>query len=238
MIRWFSFRSDSKSKNELKLIRYFLKKFGYRPKNIQFFKTALTHKSISNISKELESNERLEFLGDTILDAVIADFLYHKFPDEDEGYLTKVKAKIVSRKNLSKIAQDMHLHEMLIFQKGRGINVETLEGNAFEAIIGAIYLDDGYLAAKKSIFNSVLRNYVDLPTLLENEIDFKSQLYIWAQKNRLTIEFELLKEEIVDGKWNYEVEIFNNANPYGRGKGSTKKIAEQAASKQTLELLG
>lgn len=238
MIRWFSFRSDSKSKNELKLIRYFLKKFGYRPKNIQFFKTALTHKSISNISKELESNERLEFLGDTILDAVIADFLYHKFPDEDEGYLTKVKAKIVSRKNLSKIAQDMHLHEMLIFQKGRGINVETLEGNAFEAIIGAIYLDDGYLAAKKSIFNSVLRNYVDLPTLLENEIDFKSQLYIWAQKNRLTIEFELLKEEIVDGKWNYEVEIFINANPYGRGKGSTKKIAEQAASKQTLELLG
>lgn len=238
MIRWFSFRSDPKSKNELKLIRYFLKKFGYRPKNIQFFKTALTHKSISNISKGLESNERLEFLGDTILDAVIADFLYHKFPDEDEGYLTKVKAKIVSRKNLSKIAQDMHLHEMLIFQKGRGINVETLEGNAFEAIIGAIYLDDGYLAAKKSIFNSVLRNYVDLPTLLENEIDFKSQLYIWAQKNRLTIEFELLKEEIVDGKWNYEVEIFINANPYGRGKGSTKKIAEQAASKQTLELLG
>ena len=89
----FSFRSKGKSEKELQLIRFIIKEFGYRPNSLKEFKTALTHKSISNTVDHLESNERLEFLGDTILDAVIADFLYHKFPSEDEGYLTKIKAK-------------------------------------------------------------------------------------------------------------------------------------------------
>lgn len=236
--RWFSFGSTSKSKNDLKLIRFFIRKFGYRPKNLPLFKKALTHKSIANITEGLESNERLEFLGDTILDAVIADYLYHHFPDEDEGYLTKVKSKIVNRKTLTQIADKMGMAEHLIYQKGRGIRIETLEGNAFEAVIGAIYLDSNYETAKKSIYHHILRNYIDLPTLLEKEIDFKSRLYIWAQKNRFEIVFETIKEELIDAKWNYEVEVLINNKPYGRGKGSTKKIAEQAASKQTLELIG
>ena len=103
MKRFFSFRSKNKSENELAVIRFLIKEFGYRPVNLLLFRIALTHKSISNTSKKLDSNERLEFLGDTILDAVIADFLFHKFPDEDEGYLTKIKAitasSIVSPKN-------------------------------------------------------------------------------------------------------------------------------------------
>lgn len=238
MKQWLSFRSNKKSKKDLKLIRFLLKKFGYRPKKLLLFKIALTHKSIANTSKKLISNERLEFLGDTILDAVIADFLYTKFPDEDEGYLTKVKSKIVNRKNLTAIAQLMHLSDHLVYQEGRGIRIATLEGNAFEALIGAIYLDSGYEAVKKSIFHTVIRNYIDLPTLLEQEIDFKSKLYILAQKNHLNMVFKPVKEEIVDGKWNYEVEISINSITYGRGVGSTKKLAEQIASKETLDLIG
>jgi len=236
--RLFSFRTSPKSKNDLKLIRFIIKQFGYRPKKLLLFKIALTHKSISNTSDKLISNERLEFLGDTILDAIIADFLYHKFPEEDEGYLTKVKSKMVSRKTLTTIAQSMGIADHIVYQTGRSIKLATLEGNALEALIGAIYLDSGYDAAKKSIFHSVLRTHLDLPTLLENEIDFKSKIYIWSQKNRLDIEFKLIQEKFADGKWHYEVEVFINSNPYGRGTGDSKKVAEQAASKETLQLMG
>lgn len=236
--RLFSFRSKPKNKHELGLTRFLIKKFGYRPKNISLFKTALTHKSVANVSKDLVSNERLEFLGDTILDALIADYLYHEFPEENEGYLTKVKSKLVNRKTLTNVASKMGLSKHIIYQKSRSIRIGTLEGNAFEAIVGAIYLDAGYEAVKKSIYHSVLRNYVDIPNILKNEIDFKSQLYIWAQKSKLTIAFKLLKEELLNGKWEYEVEVIINATSYGRGKGSTKKLAEQEASKETLELLG
>lgn len=238
MKRLFSFRRSPKSKNDLKLIRFIIKQFGYRPKKLLLFKIALTHKSISNTSEKLISNERLEFLGDTIIDAIIADFLYHKFPEEDEGYLTKVKSKMVSRKTLTTIAQSMQISDHIVYQTGRSIRLATLEGNAFEALIGAIYLDSGYDAAKKSINHSVLRSHLDLPTLLEKEIDFKSKLYIWAQKNKLDIEFKLINEKFADGKWNYGIEVFINSNPYGRGSGDSKKSAEQAASKETLQLMG
>ena len=238
MKRLFLFRTNPKSKNDLKLIRFIIKQFGYRPKKLLLFKIALTHKSISNTSDKLISNERLEFLGDTIIDAIIADFLFHKFPEEDEGYLTKVKSKIVSRKTLTSIAQSMQIADHIVYQTGRSIRLATLEGNAFEALIGAIYLDSGYDAAKKTINHTILRTHLDLPTLLEKEIDFKSKLYIWAQKNKLDIEFKLINEKFADGKWNYGVEVFINSNPYGRGTGDSKKSAEQAASRETLQLMG
>lgn len=238
MKRFFSFRSQHKSEKELSLIRFLIKEFGYRPKDLLLFKIALTHKSISNTSKKLNSNERLEFLGDTILDAVIAEFLYHKFPNEDEGYLTKIKAKIVSRKSLAAIGSSMNIAEYIVYQKGRSIRLSTLEGNAFEAIIGAIYLDGGYESVKKCVNHYVLRLHVDLSILLEKEIDFKSKLFIWAQKNQLSIDFETLKEDLTDGKWTYEVEVSINNNKYGRGIGSSKKAAEQMASKETLSLMG
>lgn len=238
MFRWIKSASSEKSKADLRLIRFLIKQFGYRPKKLRLFKEALTHKSISNKKEGLNSNERLEFLGDTILDAVVAEFLFSKFPEEDEGYLTKLKAKIVSRKTLGSIGSDMQLREFIHYQKGRSVKVETLEGNAFEAIIGAIYLDGGFDAAKKSIAHHVFRIHLDLTSLLENEIDFKSKLFIWSQKNRLDIEFRLIREEINNGVWHYETEVYVNSKPYGRGVGASKKIAEQAASKETLTLMG
>lgn len=238
MKRWFSFRSRSKSEEELKIIRFIIKQFGYRPKDIELFKRALTHKSISNTSDQLVSNERLEFLGDTILDAVIADYLYHKFPDEDEGYLTKIKAKIVSRKSLAAIGQSMELAEYIRYQKGRSIRLSTLEGNALEALIGAIYLDSDFETVNKSINHYLLRFHVDLTQLLEKEIDFKSKLYIWTQKNHIDIEFKTIDESFDKGAWHYEVEIYINKTAYGRGEGSSKKAAEQMAAKETLSLIG
>lgn len=221
----------------MELIRFILQRFGYRLKDLSFFQQAITHKSLSN-TKEDTSNERLEFLGDAILDAVIAEYLYQRFPGEDEGYLTKIKSKVVSRKTLGEIADTMELKSIIRYHKGRSINLSTIEGNAFEAIMGAIYLDGGYDAVKKSIQHHIFRKYVDLNRILEEEIDFKSKLFIWSQKNRLKLDFLVLSEENIGGTWQYTVMVNINDVNYGRGLGSSKKIAEQAAAKETLELMG
>jgi ribonuclease-3 len=227
----------SKSKEELELIGFILKKFGYRPKELRYFFKAITHKSFRN--QEIEfSNERLEFLGDAVLDSVVADYLFVKFEDEDEGYLTRIKSKIVNRKTLSDIGEAMNIREILRYNQARSINLNTLEGNAFEAILGAIYLDGGYDSVKKSVQNFVFRNYVNINRLLEEEIDFKSKLFIWCQKKKLQLSFDVLKEVNTGSGWVYEVEIEINGKKYGRGKGGAKKLAEQVAAKETLELLG
>jgi ribonuclease-3 len=212
-------------------------RFGYRPNNVSLFKKALTHKSITNNSQEL-SNERLEFLGDAILDSIIAEFLFSKFPNEDEGYLTKIKAKIVSRRTLGMIGHEMEISSIMRYNKGRSIKLETIEGNAFEALIGAIYLDGGYQSAERSIKRHIFKKYVDLNQILEEEIDFKSRLFIWSQKNRLPINFEVITEQNEGINWKYIVRVMINEQEYGRGLGTSKKRAEQAAAKETLELIG
>ncbi len=238
MFSLFSFFSLGKTKDEIALIHFIRKRFNYRPKNLSFFIQALTHKSLSNNSESESSNERLEFLGDSILDAVVAEYVYARFPNDDEGYLTKIKSKLVSRKTLSMIAEEMELREIIRYQKGRTINLNTLEGNAFEAIMGAIYLDSGYEAVKKSINEHIFLNYIDLNRILEEEIDFKSKLFIWSQKNQLKLDFVVISEENLGGNWEYTILTTVNGVNYGRGIGSSKKMAEQAASKETLELIG
>lgn len=228
---------SQKSKEELELIGFILKKFGYRLKELKYFYKAITHKSFRN--QEIEfSNERLEFLGDAVLDSVVADYLFVKFEDEDEGYLTRIKSKIVNRKTLSDIGEAMNIRDILRYNQARSINLSTLEGNAFEAILGAIYLDGGYESVKKSVQNHVFRNFVNINRLLEEEIDFKSRLFIWCQKKKLQLNFDVLKEVNTGSGWVYEVEVEINGKKYGRGRGSAKKLAEQEAAKETLELLG
>jgi ribonuclease-3 len=215
-----------------------LKRFGYKPKNLPFFLQAVTHKSsLSNPNSE-DSNERLEFLGDAILDAVIAEYLFSKFPKEDEGYLTKIKSKIVNRKNLSDIGSLMKIREVLIYNESRAINLSSLEGNAFEAIIGAIYLDGGFDKAKTSINNYVIRKHINLTKLLEEEIDFKSKLFIWCQKRKLSIEFIVISESHENGQWSYRVKAMINNTEYGIGSGQSKKAAEQEAARETFQLMG
>jgi ribonuclease-3 len=203
-----------------------------------YFIKAVNHKSILSDSKIESSNERLEFLGDAILDAVVAEHLFLKFPDDDEGFLTKLKSKIVNRKTLSEIGEKMEIREVLNYNQSRAINLATVEGNAFEAIIGAIYLDGGFEKAKQSLNNYVFRKYLDFNKLLSEEIDFKSKLFIWCQKKKLFIEFLVISEVHINGVWNYEVKVVISNNEFGLGKGLSKKVAEQMAAKETLQLLG
>jgi ribonuclease-3 len=231
------FLSTKKSPEELFLIKFVINHFGYRPSTLTHFKLAVSHRS-GDIKEDIESNERLEFLGDAILDAVVAEYLFKKFPGNDEGYLTKLKSKVVNRKTLAYIGEKMQIRAVLNYNQSRNLNISSLEGNAFEAIIGAIYLDGGFEAAKKSLQNHVLRKFVDLNKLLEEEIDFKSRLIIWCQKKRMKIDFVVIDEQHIHGAWEYEVSIQINKRDFGRGKASSKKQAEQVAAKQTLELIG
>ena len=225
-------------KDELILYDFILKRFNYRPKNLQHFKIAVTHKSLSHRKDFIASNERLEFLGDAILDAAVAEFIYKKFPADDEGYLTQIKSKLVSRKTLSMIAEEMQIRDILKYQKGRSINISTLEGNAFEALIGAIFLDSNYKRVQKSLYNQIFVKYLDLNKILEEEIDFKSKLFIWSQKNQHYLEFQIIKEENMGNYWDYQVQVSVNGVEYGKGTGGSKKSAEQVADKETLQLLG
>lgn len=237
MLAILSFFNRPKSTYEKEVRDFVHQRFGYKPVKLGFFLKALTHKSIANINNE-QSNERLEFLGDAILDAVVAEMLYKLYPHEDEGYLTKIKSKIVNRRTLGMIGREMEISKVLKFNQSRTIKLETLEGNAFEALIGAIYLDGGLKSVKRSIEDHILKKYIDLNTILEEEIDFKSKLFIWSQKNHLELVFEVLSEENRGAEWIYIVRVTIGEQEYGRGIGSSKKRAEQAASKETLELIG
>lgn len=233
----FFFKKKS-SKDNLQLSKFLLKKLGYRPNDIQFFIKAFTHKSFSNNVEGVKSNERLEYLGDRVIDLIVAQFLFETFPEKDEGELTKIKSKIVSRKMLSAIGAQMKLLVHIRYSSTRSINTATLEGNAFEALIGALYLDSDFDTTQKIFNNYIIRKFVDLKKVMEEEIDFKSTILIWCQKNKLAIKFVIVEEAIKKNNYMYKIVISINNKEWGMGRGKNKKEAEQNAAKETIDLIG
>ena len=226
---------EKKSDDQL-IVRFIFENFGYKLRNIKIFKEAFTHKSVLNPA-QLISNERLEFLGDSIIDSVIAKILYLKFPNEDEGFLTKLKSKLVSRRTLEIIADKIQISSVLRYDKNLSIKLETIQGNAFEAVIGAIFLDGGYKSAEKSLKKYILKKHIDMSEILIKEVDFKSRLFIWGQKNQTSFHFDVLSETKEGSSWEYIIVVKMNNQEYGRGIGSSKKKAEQLACQYTLEIL-
>lgn len=233
----FFFKKRTTVKN-IELSTFLLKRFKYRPKDISVFEKAFTHKSYSNSMPNVKSNERLEYLGDRVIDLIVADFLFEKFPNKNEGELTKIKSKIVSRKMLSELGAKITLLNYIKYSKNRSINTQTLEGNAFEALIGALYIDCGYEETKKIFNEYIVKKYINIDKVLSEESDFKSTLLIWGQKNKLPIKFNLVEKATKQNNYLYIINVLINNETWGLGKGRNKKEAEQNASKETLELLG
>ncbi len=235
----FQFLSKKKNSEELiSLAAYVAKKTGYRPKNIQLFETAFSHKSYTNLLEGVRSNERLEFLGDRVIDLIVAEYLFSKFPNKPEGDLTKIKSKIVNRKMLAQIGEEMEMIDYIQYNKGQSININTIVGNAFEALIGAIYLDSDYDITKEVFNSSIIRKYINLTKVMEEEIDFKSTLIIHCQKNKLDIKYQIKEDAEKENEFTYVISAIINNKEWGIGRGKNKKTAEQAASKETLELFG
>ncbi|MCK5464122.1 MAG: ribonuclease III [Bacteroidales bacterium] len=210
---------------------------GFLPRKLFLYEIAFIHKSASTTLKngQVINNERLEYLGDAILDAVIADYLYTRFPDKNEGFLTQLRAKLVKRKMLNKLADNVGIAPLLVSRTNADQSKVNLLGNAFEALIGAIYLDKGYVRTKRYVIKKVLNKYVDLEKLSRKESDFKSRIIEWAQKNKHEISF-VSREDSSEGSnpIQYTAKLILEEKEMGTGNGYSKKEAEQKAAEQAL----
>ncbi|MDF1574953.1 MAG: ribonuclease III [Bacteroidales bacterium] len=211
---------------------------GFLPRHISLYKLALIPRSAlqKNPSGNHLNNERLEYLGDAVLDAIVADHLFQRFPQGDEGFMTKLRARIVKRKNLDYLAIKIGIPAMINPGVNTGSKSKHTYGNALEAIIGAIYLDRGYRAARKFFERKIMKRHIDLVQLVKKDPDYKSRIIEWSQKNRMEIIFDS-KEEHIDGRKSpsFVSTVHINAEEKGTGRGDSKKEAEQQASKIALK---
>jgi ribonuclease-3 len=213
---------------------FFLKnKFGVRPINQRLYLEAITHSSYKNIENSKYDNERLEFLGDAFISLAVANYLFKVYPDENEGYLTQLRAKIVSRESLNKIGEDIGLQNFILYQKSSN-NYKSLVGNTFEALYGAILIDIGLEKAQKSIEEFILKGQINIDQIILENRDYKSELLMLFQKKRTAIVFKTLKTSHDQQEVKFISEVFSNGKSIGKGIGSSKKAAEQDACRVIL----
>ena len=213
---------------------------GFYPRNIEYYKMALMHKSIRkrNDKGKPLNNERLEFLGDAILDAAVGYIVYRHYGGKREGFLTNTRSKLVSRDTLGKLANEMGLGQLLVSSGHSTSHNSYVEGNAFEALVGAIYLDRGYDACLEFFEKRVLGKYINLDKVAFKEVNFKSKLLEWSQKNRVRMEFQMLKQLKDDnGSPIFSFQVMLEGIEGEKGKGYSKKEAQQMASRETLQRL-
>lgn len=214
----------------------FYRILGFYPKNISIYQQALLHKSSSIKSQgRLLNNERLEFLGDAILDAIVADIVYKRYPGKREGFLTNTRSKIVQRETLNHVAVQIGLDKLIKYTMRQSSHNSYMCGNAFEALVGAIYLDRGYEACMKFMEEQIMANYIDIDKISRKEVNFKSKLIEWSQKHKFVIEFELL-EQSLDDEQNpfFTTRIIVEGITGEEGKGYSKKESQQEAARKTL----
>ena len=211
---------------------------GFVPVNLKIYKLAFSHKSsYLEASTPRKNNERLEYLGDAVLGAIVAEYLFKKYPNGDEGFLTKMRSKIVKRKSLNRIADHMGLDVFLLQQSSQRLSKSML-GNAFEALIGAIYLECGYQLTKQYVITKILRPYLDIEALEIYDDNFKSQLLEWCQKNNKTITYKLVSKYKLEKRDRFKVAVLVNGQKMATADDFNKKSAEQSASALALDSLG
>ncbi len=213
---------------------------GFLPRQLSLYRLAFIPKSAVHHHKPgpFLNNERLEYLGDAILDAIVADYLFTRFPKGNEGFMTKLRARIVKRKNLDHVAMKMELPRMITTPITAGHISKHLYGNALEALIGAIYLDRGYGVAKKFFKRKILRKHIDLAQLVKKDPDYKSRVIEWAQKNHFEVVFESKEEHFSSNNSpSFVSTILLKGEKRGTGRGDSKKDAEQQAAKEALSII-
>ena len=209
---------------------------GFKPKHIIFYKTAFTHRSmnIRDDKGNVINYERLEFLGDATLSAVIASHLYLEVPSGDEGYLTKMRSKIVSREHLNELGKDLNLIDLVKSKIPPGQFGDNIHGNIFEALIGAIFLDKGYKFCEKFIYKRVIIPYVDIETLEGKVISYKSLLIEWCQKEKKTFNYNVYEDTGNDEVRHFSVKLSIDKIVVAKARATSKKKAEEKASKRAF----
>jgi len=222
-----------KNSSSDKALRVFIKNiWGFEPKNLSIYKLAFLHKSAAyEILKGTKiSNERLEFLGDAILSAIVADYLYKKFPFKDEGFMTEMRSRLVSRNRLNKLSQKLGMHNFINSNGDKDSLNKTVLGNAFEAFVGALYIDKGFDYSRKVIIENILNVHLDIDEIENEDLNFKSKLLEWAQTAKLFVEYKVVKESNNGNYKLYTVNLFINSRLAGTGEDYSIKKAEQNAA--------
>ncbi|HEY0029410.1 MAG TPA: ribonuclease III [Bacteroidia bacterium] len=215
---------------------------GFYPENIALYKLAFRHSSASQLIKKgiRDSNERLEFLGDSVIGTVIADYLFKKFPFKDEGFLTKMRSKMVSRQQHNKVAMKMGLNQLLEVNNDRhGANKSSsINGDAYEALIGAIYLDKGYVFAQRFILTRIVNVHIDMEEVETKEVDFKSKFIEWAQKEKKEFRFETIVDGANSPDKLFAMQLVVENEIMGSVQHFSKKRAEQLVAEMVCGILG
>ncbi|WP_199120193.1 ribonuclease III [Pedobacter sp. ASV28] len=215
---------------------------GFVPGNISLYKMAFRHRSVAKVLKNgsRSSNERLEFLGDAILGAVIAELLFKSYPYKEEGFLTEMRSKIVNRANLNQLARKMGFDQLIVFDH-KTVNVQSkhhsMLGDAFEALIGAVYLDKGYNFTKNLLLKRIVKPYIDIHTLEITETNFKSRLIEWCQRQGKDISFDVVENDEGESAKLFTVHVIIDNETYGVGRDYNKKNAEKLAAEKACEAL-
>ncbi|MEI6434503.1 MAG: ribonuclease III [Bacteroidota bacterium] len=210
---------------------------GYKPRNIFLYHLAFLHKSATQESSNglKVNNERLEFLGDAILDAVTADYLFKTFPTRDEGFLTEMRSKIVSRAMLNKLSQKMGIDTLIQLDGSSQGVFRSFKGDAFEALIGAVYLDKGYSFTRKVIIDRIIHHFFNIDELVTQEVNFKSRIIEWTQRERKQVQFSVVNEIGAGYKKQYVVELSIDGLTVERGQDYSIKGAEQNAAEKSWQ---
>ncbi len=227
----FKKHESSSFKKELRNI------LGFEPRNISLYKTALTHRSVREGADE--NNERLEYLGDAVLSALVADYLFKRYPYREEGFLTEMRSKMVNRSQLNDIAVRMGLKKITYYNKmDSSLKVSQIFGNSLEALVGAIYLDSGYKKTAKWVLKTIIQPHMFMDDLEVLEINHKNKLYGWANKNGKVLEFETLNEKLENGRRLFTIAAVIDGKTVAEGKAFNKKDASQIAAQLAVEKLG
>lgn len=209
---------------------------GFQPGHLRFYITAFTHRSSNE--DLVANNERLEFLGDAYIGSIVGEYLFKKYPNKDEGFLTEMRSKIVSRNSLNDIALKMGLQKLIRFNKNdKMLRRSNIFGNCLEALVGAIYLDKGFEKTRKFILKNMLYNYIDIDDLEITDFNFKNKLYNWAQVNNHVLDFVTLGESNEAGRRVFTVGIEVDGELFIKATGYNKKAAGQTAAQKALEQL-
>lgn len=230
---WYPFKKHEGSsfKKQLKGV------LGYTPGNISLYKTALTHRSIKESSDE--NNERLEYLGDAILSALVAEYLFKRYPYKEEGFLTEMRSKMVNRQQLNDIAVKMGLKKITLYNKSdASLKTSQIFGNTLESLVGAIYLDKGYKKTARWVTERIIIPHMYMDDLEVLEINHKNKLYGWANKNGKNLEFETINEQLENGRRLFTIAAVINGKIIAEGKAFNKKDASQIAAQLAVEKMG
>lgn len=225
----FCFSKDKKLYRAMKNI------LGFYPRNIFLYRLAFMHRSVSRVSGGLKSNnERLEYLGDSVISTIVANYLFNRYPNKDEGFLTEMRSKMVSRATLNKVALKMGLHELLSIDTKSG-GYKSVDGNALEALIGAVFLDRGYPFTEKIFIRRIVAVHINMDEIENREWNYKSKIIDWGQKERCKIHFQVLSAIHQKGKRLYRVAAMVNEECWGEGLDQSVKAAEQIASENAYK---